>query len=48
MKRDHQAYHNIIGDQVMLLLLAAPEAMDYYPHIGFDAANNAWIIYRGE
>ena len=40
---------NTLGDEVMLLLLlAAPEAMDYYPHIGFDAANNAWIIPRGE
>jgi hypothetical protein len=30
----------------MLLLLAAPEAMDYYPHIGFEPAPNAWIIHR--
>jgi len=33
---------------VVLLLLAAPEAMDYHPPIGFDTANNAWIIPRGE
>ena len=32
----------IIGPQVMLLLLAAPEAMGYYPHIGFEAVPNAW------
>jgi ribosomal protein S18 acetylase RimI-like enzyme len=40
--------NSIIGDEVMLLLLAAPDAMDYYPYIGFDAANNAWIIPIGE
>lgn len=42
--------NNTLGDEVMLLLLllAAPEAIDYYPHIGFDAANNAWIVPRGE
>lgn len=36
----------IIGKDVMLLLLAAPEAMAYYPKIGFDRADNAWIIQR--
>lgn len=35
-----------IGEEVMLLLLAAPEARDYYPHIGFERADNAWIIHR--
>lgn len=35
-----------IGPECMLLLLAAPEAMDYYPHIGFEPAPNAWIIHR--
>jgi predicted N-acetyltransferase YhbS len=35
-----------LGDGVMLLLLAAPEAMAYYPKIGFDKADNAWIIHR--
>ena len=36
----------ILGDDVMLLLLSAPEAMSYYPRIGFDKADNAWIIHR--
>jgi GNAT superfamily N-acetyltransferase len=35
-----------IGEQSMLLLLAAPEAMAYYPKIGFNAVDNGWIIKR--
>lgn len=35
-----------IGPQVMLLLLAAPDAMDYYPKLGFEKAENAFIIKR--
>jgi predicted N-acetyltransferase YhbS len=37
---------DLLGDEVMLLLLAAPEAMDYYPHIGFEKADNAWHLSR--
>ncbi len=36
----------LLGHEVMLLLLAAPEAMGYYPKIGFDKVENAWIIHR--
>lgn len=36
----------ILGDEVMILLLAAPAAMDYYPKLGFEKANNAWLIPR--
>lgn len=35
-----------IGEQSMLLLLAAPEAMAYYPKAGFEAVENGWIIKR--
>jgi N-acetylglutamate synthase-like GNAT family acetyltransferase len=35
-----------IGEQSMLLLLAAPEAQAYYPKIGFEAIPNGWIIKR--
>lgn len=35
-----------IGEQAMLLLLAAPEAAEYYPRIGFDKVENGWIINR--
>ena len=36
----------ILGDEVMMLLLAVPEAMEYYPHIGFEKVENAWRIPR--
>jgi predicted N-acetyltransferase YhbS len=35
-----------IGEESMLLLLSAPEAMEYYPKLGFEKATNAWIIHR--
>jgi predicted N-acetyltransferase YhbS len=35
-----------IGEESMLLLLAAPEAMEYYPKLGFEKVTNAWIIHR--
>ena len=35
-----------IGSEVTLVLLAAPSAMTYYPHVGFEAAANAFIIPR--
>jgi predicted N-acetyltransferase YhbS len=38
--------HEAIGPEAMLLLLAAPDAAEYYPHIGFVKADNAWIIHR--
>lgn len=36
----------MIGDESNLVLLSAPEAMEYYPKIGFEKAGNAYIIYR--
>ncbi|MES2104060.1 MAG: GNAT family N-acetyltransferase [Pseudomonadota bacterium] len=38
--------HTISGDAAMLLLLAAPTAMPYYPKLGFEAVANGWIIKR--
>lgn len=35
-----------IGEEVSLVLLSAPEAMDYYPRIGFAPSNNCFIIPR--
>jgi N-acetylglutamate synthase-like GNAT family acetyltransferase len=37
---------NQIGEESMLLLLSAPEAMDYYPKIGFEKIDNAFLINR--
>lgn len=35
-----------LGDQVALILLAAPEAMDYYPKVGFEKIGNGYIVKR--
>lgn len=35
-----------IGDETMLLLLAAPSAMEYYPKVGFDKVVNGYVIKR--
>ena len=37
---------NEIGEQAALLLLSAPTAMDYYPKIGFQRIDNAFLIKR--
>lgn len=36
----------IIGDEVTLVLVAAPEAKGYYAKIGFDEIENGFIIKR--
>ena len=36
----------VIGEESMLLLLSAPEVMEYYPKIGFDVSDNSFIIPR--
>ncbi len=35
-----------VGPEAMLLLLAAPEAHTYYPHVGFTKVDNAWSLPR--
>lgn len=35
-----------IGEEVALILLSAPEAMEYYPRLGFDPIDNGFIIRR--
>lgn len=35
-----------IGEQVTLILLASPLAMDYYPRIGFEKADNGFKMMR--
>ncbi|WP_153122844.1 GNAT family N-acetyltransferase [Peribacillus tepidiphilus] len=37
---------DVIGEEVALILLSAPGAMEYYPKVGFDKAENAFIIRR--
>lgn len=36
----------LAGEESNLLLISAPEAMEYYPKIGFDKCGNAFIIHR--
>jgi GNAT superfamily N-acetyltransferase len=35
-----------LDDQVNLVLLSAPEAVSFYPKIGFTPADNAYVIRR--
>jgi GNAT superfamily N-acetyltransferase len=35
-----------VGDESMLLLISAPEAIDFYPKIGFTNIENAFLINR--
>jgi GNAT superfamily N-acetyltransferase len=37
-----------IGPQCQLVLLSAPETMGYYPTVGFERADHAFIIRRTE
>ncbi len=36
-----------LGDRCTLILLSAPAAVDYYPHIGFEHHNQAWVLKPG-
>ncbi|MRN52877.1 GNAT family N-acetyltransferase [Paenibacillus monticola] len=37
-----------LGEEIMLLLLAAPSAMEYYPQLGFEKLVNAFLIPRSK
>lgn len=38
--------HRAAGTETLLVLLAAPAARDYYPHIGMQRHDSCWIIPR--
>jgi GNAT superfamily N-acetyltransferase len=38
--------HQAAGLSTMLILLAAPQARTYYPHIGMQSHDSCWIIAR--
>jgi GNAT superfamily N-acetyltransferase len=38
--------HEIAGPETTLLLISAPDATSYYPHIGMSKSENAFIIPR--
>ncbi len=37
-----------LGSKAMIVLLAAPQAVDYYPRLGFTRHESAWILKAGE
>jgi GNAT superfamily N-acetyltransferase len=37
-----------MGPRAMLVLLAAPKAVDYYPKVGFKRHDSAWVLRAGE
>jgi len=37
-----------IGNEASLVLLSAPRSMSYYPSVGFEPANNAFVIKRAQ
>lgn len=36
----------LLGDEVSIILLSAPEAMDFYPRLGFEPVDNGFIVRR--
>lgn len=39
-------FRETLSEEVLLLLLSAPEAMSYYPLVGFEKIDNAFMIQR--
>ena len=37
---------SMLGPRCKIILLSAPAAADYYPHIGFEPHSSAWILAR--
>ena len=35
------------GPKTTVILLAAPKAVEYYPHVGFTQHNSAWVLPAG-
>jgi predicted N-acetyltransferase YhbS len=39
---------DLMGARSMLVLLAAPKAVDYYPKVGFRKHESAWVLRKGD
>ena len=37
-----------LGPRCSLLLVSAPDANEYYPKVGFEAVDRAWVLPRGK
>ncbi len=44
-KRLIEETHQHAGQSTVLILLAAPAARSYYPHIGMESHDSCWIIH---
>jgi predicted N-acetyltransferase YhbS len=40
--------HQAAGKATMIILLAAPAARTYYPHIGLEPHDSCWVIQRDQ
>ncbi len=38
----------MLGEHCRLVLLSAPAAVDYYPHLGFQRHDNCWTLEPGQ
>jgi len=38
----------LMGPRSMLVLLAAPKAVEYYPKVGFRKHESAWVLRKGD
>lgn len=45
-KRLIEETHRAAGKQTMIILLAAPAARTYYPHVGLEQHDSCWVIQR--
>ena len=43
-----EATRRKMGPRSMLVLLAAPAAVDYYPRLGFQPHSSAWVLRAGD
>lgn len=47
-KRLIQLTQDALGQQCKIILLSAPAAADYYPHLGFERHEQAWVLARAK
>jgi ribosomal protein S18 acetylase RimI-like enzyme len=45
-KRLIQLTQDALAQQCKIILLSAPAAVDYYPHLGFERHEQAWVLAR--
>ncbi|QDT52912.1 Acetyltransferase (GNAT) family protein [Caulifigura coniformis] len=45
-KRLIEETHRAAGKQTMIILIAAPGARTYYPHVGLEPHDSCWIVHR--